>query len=136
MSTMTLTTVLLAMLAQAAMSQSSDPLNYYSTKTQQLGGNSPWFPGPSLSGIPYEVPTNCSVDQAAFVSRHGSRYPDASAYYTWTNLSAKIQAADFVATGALSFLPTWKPVLSNPAQQLSAESIGGWRELMEMGTTL
>jgi len=136
MSTMTLNTVLLAILAPAAISQAQafDPLNYYSTKTQQLGGNSPWFPGPSLSGVPYEVPTNCTVDQAAFVSRHGSRYPDASAYYQWTNLSAKIQAADYVASGALSFLPTWKPVLSNPAQQLSAESIGGWRELMEMGT--
>lgn len=92
--------------------------------------------GPALAGIPYEVPTNCTVDMAAFVSRHGSRYPDPSAYYGWTNMSAKIQAADYTASGSLSFLPTWKPVLSNPAQQLSTLSIGGWRELMEFGTTL
>jgi acid phosphatase len=58
--------------------------------TQQLGGNSPWFPGPDVNDIPYEVPDGCSVDMAAFVSRHGSRYPDQSAYNGWVALSAKV----------------------------------------------
>jgi acid phosphatase len=58
--------------------------------TQQLGGNSPWFPGPDVNDIPYEVPDGCSVDMAAFVSRHGSRYPDQGAYNGWVALSAKV----------------------------------------------
>jgi acid phosphatase len=58
--------------------------------TQQLGGNSPWFQGPDVNDIPYEVPDGCSVDMAAFVSRHGSRYPDQGAYNGWVALSAKV----------------------------------------------
>ena len=58
--------------------------------TQQLGGNSPWFQGPNVNNIPYEVPDGCSVDMAAFVSRHGSRYPDQGAYNGWVALSAKV----------------------------------------------
>jgi hypothetical protein len=58
--------------------------------TQQLGGNSPWFQGPDVNDIPYEVPDGCSVDMAAFVSRHGSRYPDPGAYNGWVALSAKV----------------------------------------------
>lgn len=62
---------------------SFDPLEH-------LGGNSPLFSGPNVFGIPQEPPAGCVVDQAAFVSRHGSRYPDPGAYYQWTNLSAKV----------------------------------------------
>jgi acid phosphatase len=58
--------------------------------TQLLGGNSPWFQGPDVNDIPYEVPDGCSVDMAAFVSRHGSRYPDPGAYNGWVALSAKV----------------------------------------------
>lgn len=111
--------------------------------------------GPNVNSIDYEVPDGCFVDTAAFVSRHGSRYPDASAYYQWTNLSAKvyttpqpcaapstcnllltsvqIHSASFTATGVLSFLTTWEPVLQNPAQEISAVSLGGYRELSNMG---
>lgn len=70
-----------ATFAQAA---TSDP-------TQQLGGNSPWFPGPDVNDITYEVPDGCSVDMAAFVSRHGSRYPDTGAYNQWVALAAKVR---------------------------------------------
>jgi acid phosphatase len=60
--------------------------------TQQLGGNSPWFQGPDVNDIAYEVPEGCSVDMAAFVSRHGSRYPDQGAYNGWVALSAKVSS--------------------------------------------
>ncbi|TIA69454.1 putative histidine acid phosphatase [Aureobasidium pullulans] len=114
-----------ATFAQAA---TSDP-------TQQLGGNSPWFPGPDVNDNTYEVPDGCSVDMAAFVSRHGSRYPDTGAYNQWVALAAKIQAAQFTATGDYSFLRTWKPVLSNPAVQIADISIGGYKELYDMGVS-
>ena len=98
-----------------------------------LGGNSPWFLGPNVNGIPYETPEGCTVDMAAFTSRHGSRYPDPSAYLQWQNLSTKIHSASFIASGTLSFLPNWAPALSNPNQQLSKLSQGGWKELYDMG---
>ncbi|KAF2237121.1 acid phosphatase PHO12 precursor [Viridothelium virens] len=98
-----------------------------------LGGNSPWFPGPDVNGIPYETPPGCTIDMAAFTSRHGSRYPDPSAFQQWQNLSLKIHSANFTSSGPLSFLPTWRPVLSDPDQQLSKLSPGGWKELYDMG---
>ncbi|KAI9658978.1 MAG: PHOsphatase [Bathelium mastoideum] len=100
-----------------------------------LGGNSPWFPGPNVNDIPYGIPQGCSVDMAAFTSRHGSRYPDPSAYQKWQNLSTKIHSANFISSGSLSFLPAWKPVLGDPTQQLSKLSQGGWKELYDMGVT-
>ncbi|KAI4835423.1 putative histidine acid phosphatase [Aureobasidium sp. EXF-8845] len=103
--------------------------------TQQLGGNSPWFQGPDVNDIPYEVPDGCSVDMAAFVSRHGSRYPDQGAYNGWVALSAKIQAAQFTATGDYSFISSWKPVLRNPAVEIADISIGGYKELYDMGVS-
>ncbi|KAH0281372.1 phosphoglycerate mutase-like protein, partial [Aureobasidium melanogenum] len=115
--------LLTASIAQAA---TSDP-------TQQLGGNSPWFPGPDVNDIPYEVPDGCSVDMAAFVSRHASRYPDPGAYNGWVALAEKIQAAQFTATGDYSFISSWKPVLRNPAVEISDISIGGYKELYDMG---
>lgn len=48
--------------------------------------------GPNVFGISSEVPEGCSVDQAVFVSRHGSRYPDPSAYAQWQNLSSKVRS--------------------------------------------
>jgi len=63
--------------------------------TQWLGGNSPWFQGPDVNNIPYEVPDGCTVDMAAFVSRHGSRYPDQGAYNGWVALSQKVYSRLF-----------------------------------------
>jgi len=76
-------TVLLAFVVISA-SASFDPLHH-------LGGNSPYFTGPNVFGISPDPPPGCVVDQAAFTSRHASRYPDPSAYYQWTNLSAKVR---------------------------------------------
>ncbi|KAF2158421.1 hypothetical protein M409DRAFT_71657 [Zasmidium cellare ATCC 36951] len=98
---------------------------------QHLGGNSPWFEGPNVFGIDPSPPGGCVVDQAAFTSRHGSRYPDPGAYYEWTNLSAK--ASQALLKKKLDFLKSWKPVLSHPELQISQLSLGGYAELYEMG---
>ena len=72
---------------------------------------------------------------AAFTSRHGSRYPDPSAYTQWTTLYSKIQNATYNATGSLSLIKGWQPVLLHPDQELSQESLGGYKELYDMGVT-
>lgn len=72
---------------------------------------------------------------AAFTSRHGSRYPDPAAYTQWTALYSKIQNATFDATGSLAFLESWQPVLMHPDQELSQISLGGYKELYDMGVT-
>ncbi|KAJ4303471.1 hypothetical protein N0V90_002366 [Kalmusia sp. IMI 367209] len=103
---------------------------------QHLGGNGQWFPGPEVTGISSDVPEGCKVDQAAFFSRHGSRYPDSGAYKEWTALRDHIQSAQFdVSDPKLEFLKTWKPVLSNPDRQIAQVSPTGYKELTEMGAT-
>ena len=57
---------------------------------EHLGGNSPFFRGPNVFDISPDAPEGCSVDQAAFSSRHGSRYPDPGAYNEWLDLSTKV----------------------------------------------
>lgn len=42
--------------------------------------------GPNVNGISSAVPEGCSVDQAVYVVRHGSRYPDPGAYEEWQAL--------------------------------------------------
>lgn len=104
---------------------------------QHLGGNAQWLPGPEVTGISSDVPLGCTVDLAAFFSRHGSRYPDPGAYSEWTDLYERLQAAgDFNVTDAkLDFLKTWKPVLSHPERQISQLSPTGYKELHDMGAT-
>lgn len=76
---------------------------------EHLGANSPWFPGklspcsrttsltfnsgPNVFGISSDAPDGCTVDQAAYVSRHGSRYPDPGAYNGWVALYEKVNLA-------------------------------------------
>lgn len=90
-----------------------------------------------MTGISSEVPVGCKVELAAFFSRHGSRYPDNGAYNQWTDLHSRIQAAsDFpVNDKRLEFLQTWKPVLSDPSNQIGQLSTTGYKELTEMGAT-
>ncbi|KAI1633550.1 histidine acid phosphatase [Biscogniauxia mediterranea] len=107
-------------------------INFPSSKTamnplQWLGANGPWYAGPNVYGISPEVPDNCYVDQAAYVSRHGSRYPDQGAYNGW------FQADNYTARGSLSFLPTWQPVLTNPSQQIANENPTGAKEAYDYG---
>ncbi|KIM98232.1 hypothetical protein OIDMADRAFT_128149 [Oidiodendron maius Zn] len=114
-------------------SSASDPLQF-------AGANSPWFVGPNVFGISNEVPKGCTVQQAAYIVRHGSRFPDPGSYNSWVSIAERIQAAvqenNLTATDSLSFIPNWSPVLSNPTLQLSQESITGWKELHDLGYQL
>jgi len=72
-----------AAFAISVAADSFDPL-------QHLGGNSPYFSGPNVFNISPDMPAGCVVDQAAFTSRHGSRYPDPGSYNGWVALAAKV----------------------------------------------
>ncbi|CAI7597179.1 unnamed protein product [Penicillium glandicola] len=112
---------------------SSSPLQY-------AGGNSPYFAGPNVNGINSKVPDQCTVRQAAYVVRHGSRFPDTGSYESWVAIYDKIQTAaqqdGFEARGSLQFISKWKPVLTNPALQLAQESMTGWKEASDLGYQL
>ncbi|SPN96560.1 related to PHO12 - secreted acid phosphatase [Cephalotrichum gorgonifer] len=101
-----------------------------------LGANGPWAAGPNVHGISTDVPDNCYVDQAAYVSRHGSRYPDKGAYGEWVEMESRFSAGGYTAEGALSFLPNWRPVLTNPDIQIAMVSPTGHKEAADMGYQL
>ncbi|KAI1336217.1 histidine acid phosphatase [Xylariaceae sp. FL0016] len=101
-----------------------------------VGANGPWFAGPNVYGISTNVPDNCVVDQAAYVSRHGSRYPDSGAYSGWVDMYERFQSGDYTARGSLSFLPDWEPVLTNPDLQIAQENPTGAKEAYDLGYTL
>ncbi|KAK3372197.1 histidine acid phosphatase [Podospora didyma] len=101
-----------------------------------LGANGPWVTGPNVHGISTDVTENCYIDQAAYVSRHGSRYPDAGAYNEWKEMESRFSAPGYKAHGALSFLPEWRTVLTNPAIQIAMQSPTGYKEAMDMGYQL
>ncbi|KAJ5321795.1 uncharacterized protein N7506_010925 [Penicillium brevicompactum] len=112
---------------------SSNPLIY-------AGGNSPYFAGPNVNKIENTVPEKCTVRQAAYFVRHGSRFPDTGSYGSWVTLHDKIQAAaqqdGFDARGSLKFITEWTPVLTNPSLQLAQESMTGWKEASDLGYQL
>ncbi|KAL2869188.1 putative histidine acid phosphatase [Aspergillus lucknowensis] len=103
---------------------------------EHLGANSPWFAGRNVNWISADVPEGCSVDQAVYVVRHGSRYPDPGAYEEWQALHEVIQSADFRAAGSLQFLSEWSPVLSHPEEQIAQLSLTGYKELYNLGVDL
>jgi len=71
------------LLATAAVAEQFDALHH-------LGGQGPWFPAPNPNNISPDPPAGCSVDTAAFLSRHGARYPDPGAYSGWQSLYYKV----------------------------------------------
>lgn len=101
-----------------------------------VGANAPYFAGPDVNNISNAVPAGCTVDQVAYVVRHGSRYPDAGAYAQWVALHAKIQNATFTAGGELAFLGVWEPVLTDPELQIAMESPTGFKEAFDLGYVL
>ena len=46
--------------------------------------------GPNVHRISPDVPKGCAVEQAAYVVRHGSRYPDKGAYEEWVEMEEKV----------------------------------------------
>ncbi|KAK2017500.1 histidine acid phosphatase [Colletotrichum eremochloae] len=103
---------------------------------EHLGANGPWFAGPNVNDISSDIPENCYVDQAAYVLRHGSRYPDPGAYNGWVSMQQRFQAGNYTASGSLSFLPKWRTALTNPSSQISNLSPTGYKEIHDLGYTL
>lgn len=70
--------LLAAATAQAAVLAPANDIVFPSSKTAQnplqfAGGNAPYFAGPNVNGVENTVPDKCTVQQAAYVVRHGSR---------------------------------------------------------------
>ncbi|KAJ7074127.1 phosphoglycerate mutase-like protein [Mycena amicta] len=89
------------------------------------GPASPYFDAPSQDGIQVDTPTGCFVDQAAYIVRHGSRYPEPGSFAGWQQLFAKFQNNTYTAKGPLAFIPSWTlPVDDIPHQPLYLTSTG------------
>ncbi|KAG5972065.1 hypothetical protein E4U55_000942 [Claviceps digitariae] len=101
-----------------------------------LGGNGPWFEGPNFHAIPLTLDEGCEVDQAAYVLRHGSRYPDQGAYSGWLDMIDRVGAVDKFWNCPLSFLRSWDAPLSHPDVQVGQLSPTGYKELYDLGYTL
>lgn len=70
--------LLAAATGQAAVLAPANDIVFPSSKTAQnplqfAGGNAPYFAGPNVNGVENTVPDKCTVQQAAYVVRHGSR---------------------------------------------------------------
>ncbi|KAJ7085762.1 phosphoglycerate mutase-like protein [Mycena belliarum] len=111
------TALLVSIPAASAVSHSFDPLRH-------SGPASPYFDAPSQDDIS-DMPAGCVVDQAAYIVRHGSRYPEPGSFSGWKNLFAKFQNASYTATGPLAFIPSWAPPVDDvPHQPLFLSSTG------------
>lgn len=92
--------------------------------------------GPNVFDISGDTPENCYVEQAAVISRHGSRYPDSGAYAGWEDMQERFSATDYTPTGVLSFMQGWQAGLSNYDLQISMESPTGAKEAHDLGYQL
>ncbi|KAG6872779.1 hypothetical protein C0995_006699 [Termitomyces sp. Mi166 len=113
----------------AVAAGSFDPL-------QHSGASSPYFDAPSQDGIPTLIPSNCKIDQAAYILRHGSRYPEPGSFNGWQSLFAKFQNATYTSRGPLAFIPSWVPPVDDiPHEPLFLSSTGA-REAFSLGVDL
>ncbi|KAM5349420.1 hypothetical protein ACJ41O_005925 [Fusarium nematophilum] len=101
-----------------------------------LGANGPWHIGPDVAGISSDIPEGCHVDQAAYVSRHGSRYPDPGAHSGWLEMARRFKESSYTASGPLAFFHDWESPVTDPAIQIAQLSKTGYKELFDMGYTL
>lgn len=96
---------------------------------QLMGQLSPYFPNPDGFGVlEYPLPKGANITQVQMLSRHGSRYPTTgSNVYSFGQRIANA-TGKFNATGALSFLNSWK-------YELGAEILvpRGRQELFDSG---
>jgi hypothetical protein len=88
------------------------------------------------NGISSDVPENCHVDQAAYVLRHGSRYPDSGAHSGWVELARQFKESNYSASGPLSFFHNWDTPVTQPTIQIAQLSLTGYKELHDLGYTL
>ncbi|KAJ6597247.1 phosphoglycerate mutase-like protein [Mycena vulgaris] len=113
----------------AVFGASFDPL-------QHSGPASPYFDAPSQDGISSDTPVGCVVDQAAYILRHGSRYPEPGSFGGWQGLFAKFQNTSYTAKGPLAFIPSWVPPVDDiPHEPLFLSSTGAL-EAFSLGVDL
>ncbi|KAF8515380.1 phosphoglycerate mutase-like protein [Hysterangium stoloniferum] len=124
---------LVSLVCTAQGSSAGDPLF---DPTKHAGGESPWFPAPEQYGISAELPKGCVVDQAAYIVRHGARYPEVGSFAGWVTLHSKLQNATYTAEGPLSFLPSWQLSLDDPNNQATFLSVTGGSEAFSLGANL
>ncbi|KZV70020.1 phosphoglycerate mutase-like protein, partial [Peniophora sp. CONT] len=103
---------------------------------QHSGPASPYFDAPESDDIGYETPDGCVVDQAAYLVRHGSRYPEPGSFGGWQSLFWKIQNATFTASGPLAFLPSWVPPVDDIPHEPLFLTSNGAREAFNLGVQL
>ncbi|KAJ7510181.1 phosphoglycerate mutase-like protein [Mycena galericulata] len=97
---------------------------------QHSGPASPYFDAPSQDGIPSDIPTGCVVDQAAYIVRHGSRYPEPGSF---TGVSKQLV---YLPQGPLAFIPSWVPPVDDlPHEPLFLSSTGAL-EAFSLGVDL
>lgn len=70
--------LLAAATGQAAVLSPANDIKFPSVKgvqnpLQYSGANTPYLAGPNVNGVENDVPDKCTVQQAAYVVRHGSR---------------------------------------------------------------
>ena len=78
---------------------------------QLLGNYSPYFPNPDGFGVDeYPLPAGAEIAQVHVLHRHGARYPNLTTGVDTVSFGERLTAAagTIKATGALSFLNTWK----------------------------
>ncbi|CAN8095916.1 unnamed protein product [Discula destructiva] len=112
-----------------ASESASEPLKW-------LGANGPYVAGPNVYDISPDTPENCYVDQAAYISRHGSRYPDTGAYAGWVDMQTRFSSGNYTPTGVLSFMKDWQTVLTNVDLQIAMVSPTGAKEAHDLGYQL
>ncbi|KXN92492.1 Acid phosphatase PHO1 [Leucoagaricus sp. SymC.cos] len=100
------------------------------------GPASPYFDAPAEAGISEETPDGCVVDQAAYIVRHGSRYPEPGSFVGWQNLFEKFQNSSYIASGPLAFIPTWTPPVDDEPHEPLFLTTTGAREAFDLGVEL
>ncbi|EKM53795.1 uncharacterized protein PHACADRAFT_260319 [Phanerochaete carnosa HHB-10118-sp] len=100
------------------------------------GPAAPYFDAPHEDGIPESTPDGCVVDQAAYILRHGARYPEPSDFTGWQTLFQKFQNATYTATGPLKFIPTWVPPVDDPDHEPLFLTSTGALEAFQLGVEL
>ncbi|KAL0956701.1 hypothetical protein HGRIS_002824 [Hohenbuehelia grisea] len=103
---------------------------------QHSGPASPYFDAPVQPGLPVETPSGCKIDQAAFIVRHGSRYPEPGSFQGWLNLFSKFQNATYTARGPLAFIPSWTPPVDDISHEPLFLSSTGASEAFALGVEL
>ncbi|KAJ6624504.1 phosphoglycerate mutase-like protein [Mycena sp. CBHHK59/15] len=128
------------MLAQALLAVALIPVAVVASNEfnplHHSGPVSPYFDAPSQDGIATDTPAGCTVDQAAYILRHGSRFPELGSFAGWQALYAKFQNSSYTAEGPLAFIPSWVPPVDDAPHEPLYLSSTGALEAFSLGVDL